>query len=134
LLFQKFCIIQKGHFWNFINCPFSYIQKVWNGNLLHIKYLGFWHFLFYGIFFVLYLFYTCSIFVLFYVLLLIEFIIITFFAAYISCNLYISIFGIFFVVFGIFLLYLAFFCCIWRFLVVFYHFMFFGKKIFIIFT
>ena len=34
LVFQKFCIIQKGHFWNFINCPFSYIQKVWNGNLL----------------------------------------------------------------------------------------------------
>jgi len=38
LVFQKFCIIQKGHFWNFINCPFSYIQKVWNGILLHIKY------------------------------------------------------------------------------------------------
>ena len=43
LVFQKFCIIQKGHFWNFINCPFSYIQKVWNGNLL--AFFGcIWHF------------------------------------------------------------------------------------------
>ena len=95
LVFQKFCIIQKGHFWNFINCPFSYIQKVWNGILLAF----FWLYLaFFWLYLAFFLFYICST-LCFGVNMII---IITFFAAYISCNLYISIFGVFWGFLGFF--------------------------------